>query len=585
MGTESRTGSPPERYRVDDLLLDVDACALTRGETSIALPPRTFELLVELVRRHPRVVRREELLEVLWRGEDVLDEALSQRVMLLRRALGDTAERPRYIALVRKWGYRVVAPVERLAVERPAMPAAADVAEAGVAVLPFLDLSASRDREYLCEGLAEEIINALAGIPGMRVIARTSSFIVGRMGLDVREAGGRLGVGAILEGSVRCEGQMLRVVAQLVSTKDGSHLWSERYDRELTDVLALEDEIASAVARGMGNSLLGEKTSRSTGRVDAVAHSAYLEGRHHFAKGTPEALARAGACFSRAVERDPRFALAYDSLAELHWYLGFFGNVPPRDAFSLATWHALRALELDDSLAQTHALLAMLRKELDYNWSEVDRELDRALQIAPDSPQVRLRHAISGLLPHGRVAEAAAEVEEVLGSDPLSLLVRWWLAVMLYLDRQFDRMAETGRRMVDLDPSHFLGHWVVGAAASELGREREALESLEKAHELAAGMPFTLGFLGLAYGRAGRPKAALPLLAAAREMAKAGYVPPSTFALIHIGLDRWDDALVWMDRAVEGRDPIIMPIKTFPFLDPIRHDPRFHLLLQKMNLR
>jgi TolB-like protein/tetratricopeptide (TPR) repeat protein len=584
MEMQSRIESPPERYKVDDVLLDVDACTLTRGDTPIALPPGTFELLVELVRRYPRVVRREELLDVLWPREEVLDEALSQRVMLLRRALGDTAARPRYVALVRKRGYKIAAHVERLGTECPRAGAAPDAGEAGVAVLPFLDLSVNRDREYLCEGLAEEIINALAGMPGMRVIARTSSFAIGRMGLDVRESGRRLGVQAILEGSVRCDGQMIRVVAQLVSTTDGSHLWSERYDRELTDVLVLEDEIANAVAAGLGRRLRGETALRSPGRVDAAAHSAYLEGRYHFAKGTPEAFTRAGACFSKAVERDPHFALAYDSLAELHWYLGFFGSVPPRDAFSLSTWHALRALELDDSLAQTHALLAMLRKELDYNWPEVDRELDRARQLAPNSPQVRLRHAISGLLPHGRVAEAAAEVEGVLADDPLSLVVRWWLAIMLYLDRRFDSAADAGRQMIALDATHFLGHWVIGIANDQMGRKSEAIDALERAHELSGGIPFTLGFLGMAYGRAGHPKTARRLLAAAHERAKAGYFPPSAIAIVHLGVGERDDALIWLDRAIEARDPIVMPIKTFPFLDPVRGHPRFGALLKKMNL-
>jgi tetratricopeptide (TPR) repeat protein len=175
-------------------------------------------------------------------------------------------------------------------------------------------------------------------------------------------------------------------------------------------------------------------------------------------------------------------------------------------------------------------------------------------------------------------------VEDVLADDPLSLLVRWWLAVMLYLDRRFDRAAEVGRQMIALDSSHFLGHWAVGIALDEAGAKLEAVAAFERAHELSGGIPFTLGFLGFAYGRAGRPKPALALLAAAHEMAKGGYVPPSAFALVQIGLGRWEDALCWMDLAIDVRDPIIMPIRTFPFLDPIRSDPRFRVLLQKMNL-
>lgn len=453
-----------------------------------------------------------------------------------------------------------------------------------IAVLPFSNMTGSKEDDYLCEGLAEEIIDALTRIPGLKVIARTSAFAASRAGLDIRETGARLDVANILEGSVRRDGRRVRVTAQLVTTSDGSHLWSERFDRELTDVLALEDEIAAAIAARLRIEFSGESRGRPQPAVDSEAHAAYLEGRYFFARGAPEALAQAMACYSRAIAKDPDFALAYDSLAELHWFLGFFGNVPPREAFPQSTWYALRALELDDRLAQTHALLGMLRKELDYNWPEVDRELTRALDLNRESPLVHLRYAISGLLPHGRVGEAVTELEGVLRADPLSLFARWWLAVMLYLARRFDRMLEEGRHMIALDPNHFLGHWVLGIGLDETGARADGVAALEKAHELSGGSPFTLGFLGYVYGRAGRRDDTRHLLERAGKIATATYVPASTFALCHVGFDDWDQAFEWLDRAIETRDPIIMPIKTFPFLDPVRDDPRYRALLDKMHL-
>jgi TolB-like protein/tetratricopeptide (TPR) repeat protein/predicted Ser/Thr protein kinase len=455
---------------------------------------------------------------------------------------------------------------------------------ASVAVLPFANMSGAKEDDYLCDGLAEEIINALTRIPELRVIARTSAFVVGHLGLDVREAGARLGVETILEGSVRRAGTRVRVTAQLVSTRDGSHLWSERYDRELTDLLVLEDDVAAAIAERLRGGLGRAGGERPRPVVDAEAHAAFLEGRHHFAKGTPEGLAKAAACYQRAIEREPGFAIAYDSMAELHWFLGFFGNVPPRDAFSTSTWYALRALELDDTLAETHALLGMLRKELDYNWAEVDREFHRALELNPDSPLVRLRYAISGLMPHGRVAEAMAEIEGIVPLDPLSLHTRWWLAVMANFSRKLDRLAEEAQHMLALDPNHFLGHWALGMHRDAIGAGAEAVAALERAHELSGGVPFTLGFLAYACGRAGRADKARALLEGACEAAKTGYVPPSTFALGHIGLGDWDAAFEWLDRAVEGRDPLVMPIKSYLFLDPVRDDPRYRALLHKMNL-
>jgi TolB-like protein len=453
-----------------------------------------------------------------------------------------------------------------------------------IAVLPFANMSGSAEDEYLCEGLSEEIINALTRIPGLRVIARTSSFVVGRMGLDVREAAARLGVASVLEGSVRRAGPRVRVTAQLIAGSDGSHLWSERYDRQLTDLLELEDEIAAAIATRFRVELAGGGRAGPRNAVDVSAHTAYLEGRYHFARGTPEALRKAAACYQRAIEIDRGFALAYDSLAELHWFSGFFGNVPPRDAFSASTWYAVRALELDDTLAETHALLGMLRKELDYNWPEVDYEVGRALELNRDSPLVRLRYAISGLLPRARMTEAMVETEAVVRADPLSIVARWWLAVTSYFARRYDRAAEEAARMIELDPGHFLGHWALGIERDASGGQAEAVAALRRSHELSGGSPFTLGFLAYVLGRAGRVDNARALLGHAEETSRVSYVPPSTFAFGFIGLGEWDAAFEWLDRMVDGRDPLVMPIQSYPFLDGVRDDPRYLALLRKMNL-
>jgi len=457
-------------------------------------------------------------------------------------------------------------------------------AQPSIAVLPFANMTGKKQDDYLCEGLAEEIIDALTRIPGLRVVARTSAFAVGRSGLDIRAAGARLDVGNILEGSVRREGRRVRVRAQLVDTGDGSHLWGERYDRELTDMLALEDEIAGAIAGRLRLRLGRDATEGLRPAVDVEAHTAYLEGRYYFARGTPEAMAQAKACYEQAIARDPNSALAYDALAELYWFLGFFGGMTPREAFAQSTWCAMRALELDDRQARTHALLGMLRKELDYNWPEVDRELRRALELNRACPVVRLRYAICGLMPHGMVHEAMAELETVLRNDPLSLFVRWWLAVMAYLARRYERVVEEGRHMIALDPTHFLGHWTLGVGLGETGAWQEAVAALEKAGDLSGGVPLTLGFLAYACGRAGRRDDVRRLLGRLQECGKAGYAPPSMLAVCHLALEDRDAAFEWMDRAVEARDPIIMPIKTFPFLDPLRSDGRYRALLRKMHL-
>jgi serine/threonine-protein kinase len=456
-------------------------------------------------------------------------------------------------------------------------------ATASIAVLPFVNLGGAIDEDYLSEGLAEAIIDALTTIEGLRVIARTSSFAAAGQGLDVREIGARLGVSSVLEGSVRRAGARVRVSVQLVTTSEGAHVWSERYDRELHDVFALEDDIAAAVAARLRGRQAGPRRP-ARAPADADAHQAYLEGRYHLARGGPEGLGRAKACFERAIERDPEFALAYDSLAEVYWFFGFFGAIPPRDAFAQSTWHALRALEIDDSLADTHALLGMLRKELDYNWPEVRREMARAVALNPASPVVRLRNAISGLMPLGLLDEATSEVMRALEADPLSISLRWWLACVHWLARRPEQAVAVGRGMVELDSTSFFGHWALGLALTEAGALEEATDEMRQAHILSGGGLVPLGFLGYLHGCAGRVSEARKVLDHLGQAARAGYVPPTSFANVHVGLGQKDDAFEWLDRAIDARDPLIMPIKSFPYLDPLRADPRFTALLRKMNL-
>jgi len=458
------------------------------------------------------------------------------------------------------------------------------VQSASIAVLPLANLGGGPEDDYLCEGLAEAIIGALTGIAGLRVIARTSAFAVARQGLDAREIGARLGVANVLEGSVRRAGARVRVRVRLVRTADGVDVWSERSDHESPDVFALEDAIGAALARRLRGEVSRGRTGGARPPVDPEARQAYLEGRYHFTRGGPAGLARAQASFERALARDPGFALAYDSLAEVYWFVGFFGVVPPREAFSQSTWHAMRALELDDSLAETHALLGMLRKELDYNWPEVEREMRRALELNPASPAVRVRNAISGLLPLGRLDEAEAEVTRALDVDPLSLDARWWLACVHWLARRSERAIEIGRGMVDLDPSSFWGHMAVGMGLASVGATDKAVAAMERAVETSGGAALAMSFLGQYQALAGRRDEALATLARLEQSAAGRYLPPFSVAAIHAGLGDWDQALAWMARAVDERDPIIMPILTFPFLDPVRSDPRYTALLRRMHL-
>ncbi len=319
--------------------------------------------------------------------------------------------------------------------------------------------------------------------------------------------------------------------------------------------------------------------------VDSAAYDAYAQGRSFLARGTPDYIARAKQCLEDAVARDPLFALAYDAMAELYWYVGFFGLAAPRDACATGIYYALRALELDPSLGETHALLGQYRKQLDYNWAEVDRELVRARELKPESPLVRLRYAVNGLMPHGRTNEAVAELERAVEKEPASLLMRGWFGVMLHLDRQYDRAIETARRAIQLDPTSFWGHFILACAYREQQRVDLSIASFRRAAELGHNSPSLVGWLGLVLARAGHTDEARALLAQLKPIPPSTYVPPTSHAWIFIGLREMDQAFEWLDRAVDVRDHMMMAIKSYPFFDPYREDPRYLALLQRMNLK
>lgn len=262
-----------------------------------------------------------------------------------------------------------------------------------VAVLPFANLSGDKENEYFSDGLADEILTALTRVPGLRVIARTSSFALRGKDQDVREIGARLNVSALLEGSVRKSGGRIRVAAQLVSTADGCHLWSERYDRQLTDVFAIQDGISAAIVEAMRPRLVGAAPPVRRHTENLAAYNLYLKARYCGNRGTEEALAESKKCFEEAIALDPDYALAYVGLAEQCWENAYWGLCTPREAARISMPLVLRALELDDTLATAHAVLGVFRGAFEYDWAEAEREFHRALELAPASPSVHSRYA------------------------------------------------------------------------------------------------------------------------------------------------------------------------------------------------
>ena len=588
MGTHARSTGASE-LRIGGWCVRPALNQISDAASCRRLEPQVMDLLMFLAASGGRVVSKNELIDAVWEGRFIAEATLTRSIADLRRALGDTERERRYIQTIAKRGYRLIAPVSGVAdtaIARDAAPGPSRQAPEeppSLVVLPFSNLGPPEDG-YFCEGLTEEIINVLTRIAGLRVISRTSAFAAHKDGGDVAAIGRRLGVTHVIEGSSRRAPGRVRVTAQLVRVGDQGHLWSDRYDRNAGDVFGVQDEIAEAIARRLELTLGGRARERAAPTSSPEAYSRYLEGRHHFQKGTRESLERAEACLGEAVKLDPSFAVAHDALSEVFWYQGFYGLKVPKDAFTQALWESLRALEIDDQMGESHALLAMLRKELDYDWAEVDREFAAARALAPFSPLVRLRYAICGLMPHGRTAEAAAELERVAEADPLSLVVLWWLSVMYWFAGDLARMRERTARMRELDASHPLTQMALGCLRLSDAEPSEAVTCLEKSVELAGRPPWLVGWLGLACGLAGRTEQARGLRAELLARSPAANVAPTALALVALGLGDLDDAFRWLDRAVDVRDPHVIPLRCYPPLGVLRADARYGALLARLRL-
>jgi TolB-like protein len=566
--------SPPKVVRFGNFEADLAAGHLRKHGIKLKLVDQSFEVLAILLEHAGEVVTREDLRRRLWPERVFVDfdNNLNSAMARLREALSDSAEHPRFIETLPKRGYRFIASLSQPAPARPRL-----------LVLPFANLSGDPAQEYFSDAMTEEIVGALAGLAPehLAVIARTTAMHYKGSQKAIARIGRELAVDYVVEGSVRRSDDRVVVSVQLIQVSDQTHLWTKRYDAELRDLFSIESAAAQAIAGQIG------VTPRRAARKpteDLQAYNLYIEGRHHSYKGTPEGIAKAKHCFEEAIARDPEFALAYDALAELHWYLGFLGFAAPKEACSTGMFYALRALEIDNTLGETHALLGMYREELDYNWPEVHAEMARALELDPTSPVVRLRYAVSGLMPQGRIEEAVMEIEHALESDPLSTMSRTWLGVMLLLGRRYDRAIDQARLVLELDPTSYWGHLVIGSSYREKRMFEEAITAHRKAAELSGGSPLMLGWLGLALALSGCTAEARAVLARLHGIAHATYVPPASFAWIHVGLGETDSAFEWMDRAIDARDRMIVPIKTYPFLDPLRRDPRYLALLRRMNL-
>ena len=454
-----------------------------------------------------------------------------------------------------------------------------------IAVLPFADMSPEKDQDYFCEGMAEEIINTLTALDGLHVASRTSAFLAKAKNFDIAEIGTRLKVGAVLEGSVRKAGNRLRVTAQLIKVSDGYHLWSERYDREMDDVFAVQDEIAQSVTDALQVALLGgEQGARLVRRpiANLDAYNAYLRGRHHYARWTGPDLEKSLRYFSEALALEPSYAQAHAGLAVTQAMRGVLSLVAPQQVLPIAKEHAQQALNANESLSEAHLALAVVLDYQEWDWRAAEREYRRALDLDPGNALAR-GYLASLLARLGQTESAIAEARAATQSDPLGLQPRHLLSISYCMARRFEETMATSRGTLDVDPTYWVAQVELGWALAFLGKFGEAIEALEHATSLSENHPISRGYLSWVLGLAGRTEEARRMYNALEEQRSHGYFSAFLMAHASLGLGEHDKAISWLEQGAAERDGLLPFINVWPAFDPLRADPRFQALLQKMN--
>lgn len=459
---------------------------------------------------------------------------------------------------------------------------------ASIVVLPFVNISSDPENEYFSDGLTEELIHSLARLGSLHVAARTSAFQFKGVARDVREIGHRLGMSKVLEGSVRKSGERLRITAQLVNVEDGCQLWSERYDRTVTDLFEIQDEIAAAIRNALAARLTEEgppaPVRRPTRNIEAFNH--YLLGRYQWNKRTEAGFQAGIEHFHEAIRLDPGYARAYSGLADCYIMLGMSAARAPQDSMPLARQAAAEALEIDDCLAEAHNSLAMVMAAFHWDHEGAQQEFQRALGLDPSYATLHHWHSLCWLAARGQAAEAVEELEWAIRLDPISLPILADLALAHILSGDDAAAIEQCRRVMELDDTYHRAYWFLGLAREQQGDFQGAMEALEKALALCGGSAFRLrilGAMGLSLGR-GRQRAKAREVLGRMEAFEGSYVDQFELAQVRIGLGEADRALKHLEQGVEERSCFLLFLKLWPAFRGLHGDSRFQSILSRLSL-
>ena len=456
-----------------------------------------------------------------------------------------------------------------------------------IAVLPFQDMSQTGDQEYFCDGIAEEIINALAHVSGLTVIARTSSFSFRNQNLDIRKIGQKLNVETLLEGSIRKESKRLRISVQLINSIDGSHIWSERFDRNLEDIFSIQDEISMAVMDNLKIKLLGEEKSVLLKRYtnDFEVYDLYLKALSNIQLATYEGFEKTTEYIGKALKMDPLFVPGYHGLAEMYMLSSFFGKVPPNIGFPKAKEYAERALEIDDKFSDGHRIMGVVSIYYDWDWAAAEHHLKNALKLNPSNEWIHYSYSLF-LSFMGRHTESISHAKQIVELDPLSGYFNAHLGLMFTYALRLEEAINHLKQTLTTFPNSHLGHFFLGMAYRSASKMDEAIKEYYIAKELSNGVPIVIAFLAYALYETGRKDEAERLLNSLEKRSKEVYVPAMCFFGYYLLQSDHDRAYKYLEQAIREHDGYLFHYYVTPIIEyriPTS-EPRFADLLKKAGL-
>jgi DNA-binding winged helix-turn-helix (wHTH) protein/TolB-like protein/cytochrome c-type biogenesis protein CcmH/NrfG len=633
-------------FRFGEFALDSAQRRLLRSGQDVYLPPKTFELLLYLLRNRGRVITKDELLEAVWPDVNVVENTLAQRIREIRDALGDGSHGARFIKTVPRIGYQFMAELEepsgvtapplisagaeasdaqavdgsserepeipanshpRLTLSilfvcvmlagltatgyyfrptRTGLPSGSPAAITSIAVLPFRPLVAEGRDASLELGMADSLIMKLGNL--RQITVRPLSAVRGYtdLTLDAVKAGEALRVESVLDGHIQRVQDRIRVTVSLRSVRDGRQLWADQFDEQWTNIFAAQDRVSQRVAAALALTLTGEEQRQLTRRYtdNPEAYAAYVRGRYFWNTGTAEGYRKAVEDFQRAINLDRGYSLAFAGLADAYNLLGSYGEMPMRDAHQKARAAAEKAVELDDEVAEAHTSLAAMLASYDWEWAEAEKHFLRAIELKPRYATAHEWYS-EYLSSMGRHPEAIRAARQAVDIDPVSLRAHSHVGLALYRARQYDAAVAQFQETLHLDQDFADAHVMRGVTLVQTGKHSEAISAFHRAAALTANSPEILGLLGYAHGLAGMKREAQDILNELDSVARQNrYVSSFSRATIHIGLGETDLAFKWLERAYQERLWYLTLLAVDPLFDRLRADPRYTDLLRRMNL-